>query len=138
MAVGIGPHEQHLSALEEVLSRHGLEKKDLERRYSARARPKIADLLDDWKMVGLSLGFSWQKLSDIEVENHKEERRRVALLDAWEQRKGRGATYLKLVKALYSQKRTDLVERLCEIMKTDNGTEVFRVHEVYPGRHYRS
>ena len=133
MAVGLGPHEQHLPALEEVLFRHGLEKKDLARRYSSRARPKIADLLDDWKMVGLSLGFSWQKLSDIEVENHKVERRRVALLDAWEQREGQGATYLKLAEALYNRKRTDLVERLCVIMKTDNG-----VHEVYPGRHCRS
>ena len=133
MAVGLGPHEQRLPALEEILSRHGLEKKDLKRRYSARARPKIADLLDDWKMVGLSLGFTWQKLSDIEVENHKEERRRVALLDAWEQKEGRGATYLKLAEALYNRKRTDLVERLCVIMLTDNG-----VHEVYPGRHCRS
>ena len=133
MAVGLGPHEQRLPALEELLSRHGLEKMDLERRYSARARSKIADLLDDWKMVGLSLGFTWQKLSDIEVENHKEERRRVALLDAWEQKEERGATYLKLAEALCSRKRTDLVERLCVIMKTDNG-----VHEVYPGRHCRS
>ena len=133
MAVGLGAHEQHLQALEEVLSRHGLEKKDLERRYSARARPKIADLLDDWKMVGLSLGFSWQKLSDIEVENHKEERRRVALLDAWEQREGPGATYLKLAEALYSRKRVDIVERFCEIMKSDCGTEM--LHEVHCGKH---
>ena len=133
MAVGLGPHEQRLPALEEILSRHGLEKKDLERRYLARARPKIADLLDDWKMVGLSLGFSWQKLSDIEVENHKEERRRVALLDTWEQRERRAATYRKLAEALYSLKRLDLVERLCEIMKSDRGTEM--LHEVHCGKH---
>ena len=123
MAVGLGPHEQHLPALDEVISRHGLEKKDLERRCSARARPKIADLLNDWKMLGLFLGFGWQKLSDIEVENHNEERRRVALLDAWEQKEGLGATYLKLAEALYSRKRVDLVDRLCEIMKSDRGTE---------------
>ena len=123
MAVSLGPQEQGLPALEEILSRHGLEKKDLERSYSARVRPKIADLLDDWKMVGYTLGFSWRKLIDIEVENHKEEHRRVALLDSWEQREGRAATYLKLAEALYSRKGVDLVERFCEIMKSDRGTE---------------
>ena len=120
MAVGLG----HLPALEEVLSRHGLGKRDLERRCSARARPMIVDLIDDWKMMGYTLGFTWQKLCDTEVENHTEEHRRVALLDAWEKREGRGATYLKLAEALFRRKRMDLMERLCEIVKTDFGNEV--------------
>ena len=134
MAVGFGPHEQHIPALEGVLSCQGLEKKDLERRCSARVRLEIANLFDDWKMVGYCLGFTSQNLKDIEVDNSTEELRRVALLDTWEQRHKIGATYLKLAEALHRRKRIDLVERLCEIIKTDSGTEVL-VDVVYSGKY---
>ena len=106
--------QQTLSSLDELLSRYGLERKVLERKCPSRVRLEIAEHLGDWKMVGRYLNIDPQKLDDIEVENHREERRRVALLDAWDEKEGEGATYLKLAVVLNHRKRTDLVEKLCE------------------------
>ena len=116
MATGI-VDRQELPSLEDLLFRHGLEGKDLDGRYPAEMRLEITQLLDDWKMIGYYLGFSSQKLNDIEVDNCREERRRVALLDAWEQREGEGATYLKLAEVLHHQGRADLVVKLCGMIR---------------------
>ena len=106
-------------SLEDLLFRHGYEKKDLDRRYTPGMRLEIAQLLDDWKMIGYYLCFTEQKLNDIKIDNHNEEQRRVALLDAWEQREGDRATYLKMVEALHRQGRADQVEKLCEKIGDD-------------------
>ena len=104
------------STLDGVLSRHGVTRNDLEQKFPTDDyRLEIAELLgDDWQMLGYYLGFKANEISDIKANNGNEELRRVALLDAWEQRLGKGATYLKLADALYRRKRVDLVEKLCE------------------------
>ena len=106
-----------LEELEDLLSRHGLERKDLDRRYPAEMRLEIAQLLDDWKMIGYYLGFNSWKLNDIKIDNDSEEQRRVAVLDAWEQREGEEATYLKLAEALRHRGRADLIEKLCGMIR---------------------
>ena len=117
--------QQIRSTLDEVLSRYGLERKDLERKCPARVRLEIAEHLGDWKMVGRYLNIDPQKLDDIQVENHTEERRRVALLDAWDEREGEGATYLKLTEAFHhgGNTRTGFVKKLCEKIK-NTGVEL--------------
>ena len=55
----------------------------------------------------------FEKLKDIEYENHTEDQRRVAMLDTWQKREGKAATYMKLASALYQQRRLDLVNSLC-------------------------
>ena len=106
-----------LEELEDLLSRHELERKDLDRRYSAEMRLEIVQLLDDWKMIGYYLGFTSQKINDIKIDNDNEEQRRVAVLDAWEQREGEEATYLKLAEALHHRGRADLIEKLCGMIR---------------------
>ena len=106
-----------LPSLEDLLSRHGLEKKDLHRRYPAEMRLEIAQLLDDWKMIGYYLGLTSQKLNDIKIDNDNEEQRRVAVLDAWEQKEGKEATFIKLAGALYHRGRADLIEKLCGMIR---------------------
>lgn len=81
---------EELPSLEDLLSHQGLERKDLGGRYSADMRLEIIQLFDDWKMRGYYFGFTSQKLNDIKIDNDNEEQRRIALLNAWEQRKGRG------------------------------------------------
>ena len=117
MAVSVDD-QQIRSTLDEVLSRYGLERKDLERKCPAGIRLEIAEHLGDWKMAGRYLNIDPQKLLDIQVENLKEERKIVALLDAWDDREGKGATYLKLTEAFHHGNRTDLVEKLCEKIKS--------------------
>ena len=99
--------------LEEILSRHGLTETDLERECPRRIRDEIAVMLDDWKMVGRFLGFTLEKLRDIERENNTQALCRIALLDTWAKKEGEGATYFKLASVLHYRQRCDLVEFLC-------------------------
>ena len=104
-------------SLEEILSRHGLKEKDLERECPRGIRNDIAEKLDDWKMVGCYLDFSLEKLRNIQHENESQDLCKVALLDTWNKREGKEATYLKLVRVLYRRNRRDLVESLCAKLK---------------------
>lgn len=110
-----------LPTLNEILSRHGLEKKHLERKIPAEMLLKMAQLLDDWTMTGYYLGFEKQNLDDIQIDNRSEERRRVALLKKWEERQGEEATYLKLAEAFHHRQKIAAVEKLCERLREMDG-----------------
>ena len=106
-------------SLEEILSRDGLRLTDLDRVCPREIRDDIAiELGADWEMIGHFLKFSWDELRDINRENSSQEMCRVALLDAWNKREGKGATFLKLAGALHRQKRRDIVELLCTKLKS--------------------
>ena len=110
-----------LPTLDEILSRHSLEKKRLERKIPAEMLLKMAQLLDDWIMTGYYLGFEKQNLDDIQIDNPSEERRRVALLKEWEERQGEGATYLKLAEAFHHRQKIAVVEKLCKRLREMDG-----------------
>lgn len=104
-------------SLEEVLSRYGFQKKDLDPMCPREVRDKIALKLEDWKMAGRCLKFGSEKLTAIDRENGTEDQRRVALLDDWAKREGKEATYLKLAEVLHQRERSDLIEMLCSELK---------------------
>ena len=105
--------------LEELLSRHGLRLTDLDRECPREIRDDIAvELGADWEMIGRCLEFSLDELRDLNRENSSQEMCRVALLDTWNKREGKGATFLKLAGALYRRKRRDIVELLCTKLKS--------------------
>ena len=101
-------------SLENIISRHGLTSDDLESVCPRDVRHNIAVKLVDWKMVGHSFSFPKEKIAAIERENDTEDLRKVALLDAWNEREGKGASYLKLAGVLHQRERNDLVELLCD------------------------
>ena len=68
-------------------------------------------------MVGCYLDFSLEKLRNIQHENESQDLCKVALLDTWNKREGKEATYLKLIRVLYRRNRRDLVEFLCAKLK---------------------
>ena len=106
-------------SLEELLSRHGLRLTDLDRECPRQIRCDIAvDLGADWEMIGCYLEFSLDELRDIKTGNSSPEMCRVALLDAWSKREGKGATFLKLAGVLHRRKRRDIVEVLCTKLKS--------------------
>ena len=104
-------------SLEDLLSHHGLQRKALESECPQEVRDRIALKLEDWKMVGRCLKFSPEKLKAIDRENETEDQRKVALLDDWAKREGKGATYSKLAEALHQRGRSDLIEMLCNELK---------------------
>ena len=99
--------------LKNILFRHGLEEKDLERECPRNIRDTIASKIVDWKMAGRYLGFPAEKLAAIGCENDTEDQRKVALLDSWGNKEGKGASFLQLADALHRRERADLVELLC-------------------------
>ena len=96
----------------------GVEKSDLERKCS-EFKGEIANILCnvDWKQLGHHLNLSREKLEAIDQENESDDQRKIALLDAWEEKEGQGASLSELANALYHQQRPDLVEMLCDIVK---------------------
>ena len=104
--------------LKDILFHQELEEKDLERECPRDIRDTIASKIIDWKMAGRYLGFPAEKLAAIDRENDTEDQRKVALLDSWGKREGKGASFLKLATALHHRERRDLVELLCENAKT--------------------
>lgn len=106
--LGSGP------SFEEILSRHDLTEASLNKYCTQDIRNKIAVRLDDWEIVGCYLGFPLEKLLSIRRENDTEDMRKVTLLDTWDKREGKGATYLKLARVFYQRQRTDIVDLLCE------------------------
>lgn len=115
---------------EEILSRHGLKKEDLALVCPRNIRNKVAVELVDWKMVGHYFGLSRAKLEAIHYDNQTEDQRKVALLDAWGEREGEGATYLKLAEVLHMRGRNDLTEMLCdELLRNKEGKLMFIVLE---------
>ena len=107
------------TSLEEFLSRHGLRVSDLEKECPREIRRDIAvEFGADWEMIGCYLEFTLDELRDIKTGNSSPEMCRVALLDTWSKREGKGATFLKLAGALHRRKRRDLVEVLCTKLKS--------------------
>ena len=121
MATCLLARQEEAPTLDDLLSRHGVERKQLERKISAEMILEMAQLLDDWKMTGYYLGFTEQNLGDIQLDNSREEHRRVALLKAWEEKHGEDATYLKLAEAFHQRKKAYLVEKLCMRLKEMDG-----------------
>lgn len=105
-------------SLEELLFHHGLKDKELQLVCPRHVRDKIALKLADWKITGRFFGLPREKLTAIEHDNDTEEQRRVALLDVWGEREGKRATCFKLAEVLHQGERSDLVEVLCDAIKT--------------------
>ena len=105
-------------SLEDLISHYGLKKKDLRFVCPRRVRDRIATKLIDWKIAGRFFDFPREKLAAIERDNDTEEQRRIALLDAWGEREGKGATCFKLAEVLHQRERGDLVGLLCDAIKT--------------------
>ena len=105
MTVGLG----------EILDNHKLQEQDLIGKCPREIRNKIALKLTDWKVFGHILLIPKETLVSIDVDNHTEDQKRIALLDSWHQREGKDATYFKLAEKLYEHDRRDLVNHLCEL-----------------------
>ena len=109
----------NVPTIEELLSHCGVKKSDLECRCPGELKIEIAKKLSDWKVFGRTLGIAQERIEAIDRENHTEDQRKIALLDTWDQKFGSDATCLKLVTALHSCRRRDLIEDVvCKAVTT--------------------
>lgn len=106
-----------------IISRHELESKDLEQECPRNVRVEISQKLTDWMMTGHHLDIPPEKIVAIDIDFRTEEQKRVALLNTWGQREGKGATFFKLAEALHRGGRADLVDKLCGMIKSCRGKD---------------
>ena len=104
--------------IDEILLRYGLKAEDLDKQCPLEVRNEVAVKIADWEMVGHCFNFPPEKIRDIRSDNENQERCKIALLDTWNKREGKGATYLKLADVFHRRERRDLVEFLCEKVKS--------------------
>ena len=105
-------------AVTEILTENGLTREDVDKKCTPTLIQNIAIEIIEWELLGLDLGISIAKLTAIKRDFNSEERRRVALLQTWRQKEGRRATYLQLMIALHHRGRNDLVNSLCDMIKS--------------------
>ena len=105
-------------SLDEIVLANGLEKRQLKLKCSQYIKLRISQEVSDWKMIGMLLGFKRARLDAIDRDNRTEGQRKIALFEAWSEQNGNEATYLKLAEVLLHHQRRDLVELLCELVKT--------------------
>ena len=109
--------DQQCPTLDEILLRHGLKTTDLDKQCPLEVRNEVAVKITDWKTVGHYFNFTVAKIRSIERGNRSQAQCKIALLAAWSERDGEGATYLKLAEVFHRQNSRDLVEFLCEKIK---------------------
>ena len=123
-------------SLEEIISGHGLTRKDLESVCPRDVRHEVALKVEDWKMVGHLFNVPQEKLTAIDLENRTEDQRRVALLDTWSNIEGEGASYLKLAHVLNQRRRNDLVKFLCgRILQNRTSSVKDTISDTLPADH---
>jgi len=76
-----------------------------------------------WQEIAPFLGLTEAEEQAIKVDCASEERRRIAMLRRWKRNFGKKATYKKLAKRLYKAGRTDILDKLCEIVEGGSSLE---------------
>ena len=112
--------------MDDVLRSRGVQREDLDFPCPRKIRDKIAGkIIDEWYMVGRELDVSKEKLTSIRTDNitlARPEEKAVATLDAWEEQRASKATCLELAKALFTRKKTNVLEFLCDEVNREKRT----------------
>ena len=120
MAISLEAQVTTAPTLDEILSHHGLQMRDVSRVCSQGIRYEISIKIVSWKMIGRLLGIPEETLAAIQVDNNTEDERRFVMLHTWHKKQGSQATYFRLMTALYRHRRCDLVEQLCGMIKSNS------------------
>ena len=105
----------------EVLAEKGLEQRTLDCPCTFEHRNDIARHITNWKALAPFIGLERTDEEDIEEDNTTVKTRRIALLRKWSEKRGKGATYLHLMKGFAQISRRDLIEMLCDIFSASQG-----------------
>ena len=106
--------------IDEILSRHELKREHIDKECSQGIMFTISVKIINWKMVGHCLGIPEEKIVAIQMDNNREEERRIEMIYTWHQREGKRATYLKLMIALHNRCHNQLIDHLCSMVKSDH------------------
>ena len=102
--------------LDEILATHGLDKNSLMEILSKEDRQELCERIQDWKAVGVVLGFTQEEVKKIDNSFENVEGKKNNLFWKWIMKHRREATYLKLAQVLFEGGLRDLLEDLCAII----------------------
>lgn len=97
---------------------HGLEWEGVDGQISKEHRKGLALKLSDWKAVGALLQFTEKEIDAIDSGYSTDDEKRVVLLESWNEREGKQATYLNLARLFVDGQRQDLVDCLKMVLRT--------------------
>ena len=124
-------------SLEDILSHHGFQRDGiLCQRCPDEIRVKIALKLDNWRLMGRE-GFRFEshEVSSIDEDprNKSVEMQKIALLDAWDRKHGKDASYFKLAQDLFAGRRRNLVDDLCTMVNSKQPKDATDTPSSKPG-----
>lgn len=99
----------------EILADKGLEEGTLDCPCTPEHRNDIARQVTNWKALAPFIGLERTDEEEIDDENRSVMSKRIAMLRKWSEKRGKGATYLHLIKGFAQISRRDLIEKLCDI-----------------------
>ena len=107
-----------VAPLDEILRMFGMSKDSLEQPCSREHANMIALKITGWKTLAPFLGLTDMDEEEIMEDSRPGRERNLKMMRVW-MHKGRSATYLKLAEAFLHIERRDLVEKLCELIKSE-------------------
>ena len=110
------------TTLNEILTVHGLDENDLKLKLSAYRWKELTEGIENWKAVGVVIGFDHQEIDIIDKMFSDTGLERFCLYIEWMKRHKEDATYLKLAEQLFTGERMDLLKDLCGILASDTST----------------
>ena len=96
--------------LNAILAAKGYNRNALNHAVNSSHLTNIAVRIGDWESCATFLGIPQEDVDDINEENRRVRKRRIAMLQRWKQLKGREATYLNLMESFAQLGRKDLIE----------------------------
>ena len=108
--------------ISEVLADKGLDERALDCPCRPEHRNAIALCITHWKELAPFIDLSCTDEEEIDDPNRSVKEKNIALLRKWNQKRGKKATYLHLIKGFAIVERRDLIEKLCDIFTDGMGT----------------
>ena len=105
-----------MANLKDILANYCLNEKDLKQVCSKEHRNELTKRINDWKAVGVALGFTQEQLDIIDNSFEGEEQKKTVLFVQWNMRDVKEATYLNLAKLLFAGGQLELLQEVCTIV----------------------
>ena len=104
--------------LGEILATRGLDRNSLMEILSKEDRQELCERIQNWKAVGVALGFTQEELNKIDNSFENDEGKKRNLFWKWIVRHRREATYLKLAQVLFDGGLRHPLGELCDVLLT--------------------
>ena len=126
------------TSLSEILATHGLHENALKRAVAKEDKLELAKRINDWKAVGVALGFTQEDLDLYDDAFETDELKKNNIIIQWTVKHRKEATYFKLAQILFDGGLRDLLKDLCVLSKKSTPTNPASVESGQYNNYYLS